>query len=308
MIAQKSRRFRAASLQLLKALARKVGLHITRNPYSLVYEEHLSRVFSALEINCALDVGAYHGEFARHLREIGYRGRIISLEPVADNFQVLEDCRAGDPEWHAYQMALGETKGTGEIRVFSGLTFHSFLDPSEYGRLRFPEKLQIERTESVAIERLDNILGGLIEGIANPRIFLKVDTQGYDLEVLRGLGADIDKIIGLQIEVALAPIYEGMTNSFIDATVYLQELGFRLSGVFPVTFDSVNENCLVEFDCVMCRHPSLPTIRPTSRAATIVRKQNPRPRITKVGVARKAKPRASAARVDEAPHRRTPSR
>ena len=80
-------------------------------------------------------------------------------------------------------MALGAKKSSAEIRVYSGTTFDSFLEPSEHGRRQFAEKMQIKGREVVAIERLDNILDGLIEDITNPRIFLKVDTQGYDLEV-----------------------------------------------------------------------------------------------------------------------------
>jgi hypothetical protein len=71
--------------------------------------------------------------------------------------------------------------------------------------------------------------------------------------VLRGLGSKIQGIKALQIEMSVSPIYESATNSYFAAIAYLQQMGFQLSGVFPVTFDSVNGCCLVEFDCVMCR-------------------------------------------------------
>ena len=70
------------------------------------------------------------------------------------------------------------------------------------------------------------------------------------------MGTAVEKIKALQIEMTVAPIHENVANSYIETIEYLQELGFRLSGMFPVTFDG---NCLIEFDCVMCRQSSMPT-------------------------------------------------
>ena len=139
------------------------------------------------------------------------------------------------------------------MKVFSGTTFHSFLPPSEYGLARFPDKLQVERTETVPVERLDNMLDELVKDVQTPHIFLKVDAQGFDLEVIRGLGARIADISALQIEMAVNPIYEDVTNSFADALAYLQPQGFQVAGLFPVTFNSENRVQVVEFDCLMCR-------------------------------------------------------
>jgi len=237
-------------------MARRFGLYITRDPDWLVYEHNLRRMLSALKINCVLDVGSFHGDFARLLRRIGYIGLIISFEPVVSNFEVLEETRVDDAKWRTHRMALGATKGNAEIRVFAGTTFHSFFPPSEYGLSRFPDKLQVERTETVPVERLDNILDELVKDVEDPHIFLKVDTQGYDLEVVRGLGTKAAAIRALQIEMAVNPIYQDATNSFADALSYLQGLGFEVSGLYPVSFDSEDKVQVVEFDCLMCRPES----------------------------------------------------
>jgi FkbM family methyltransferase len=208
---------------------------------------------SAFSINCVLDVGSYRGDFARLLRRIGYIGLIVSFEPVTSNFEVLEQMRGEDAEWRTHRLALGSTKGHAAMKVFSGTTFHSFLPPSEYGLARFPDKLQVERTETVPVERLDNMLDELVKDVQTPHIFLKVDAQGFDLEVIRGLGARIADISALQIEMAVNPIYEDVTNSFADALAYLQPQGFQVAGLFPVTFNSENRVQVVEFDCLMCR-------------------------------------------------------
>jgi FkbM family methyltransferase len=239
-------------------LARRFGVYITREPDSLVYENHLRRMLSVFSINCVLDVGSYRGDFARLLRRLGYIGLIISFEPVGSNFEVLEQARGEDAEWRTHRLALGSTRGKAPMTVFTGTTFHSFLAPSEYGLSRFPDKLQVERTETVPVERLDNILDELVKDVEDPHIFLKVDTQGYDLEVIRGLGARIAAISALQVEMAVNPIYQDVTNSFAQSLSVLQPLGFQVSGLFPVTFNSENKVQVVEFDCLMCR-PDKPT-------------------------------------------------
>ncbi len=235
------------------SVARHFGIYITREPDALVHEQHLRRILSGLKINCVLDVGSYHGGFAKMLRRLGYIGLIISFEPMPANFEVLEEERAGDPKWRIHQLAIGAISGTETMQVFAGTTFHSFLRPSDYGLSRFPEKLHVERTESVRVERLDNILDDLVRDVKDPHIFLKVDTQGYDIEVIRGLGAKVSAITALQIEMAVNPIYNDAGNSFSEALPYLQRLGFQVSGLFPVSFDSDDKLQVVEFDCLMLR-------------------------------------------------------
>jgi FkbM family methyltransferase len=248
-----------AFLNPILRLARRLGVYVTRDPDWLAYETNLRRILSALRINCVLDVGSYRGDFARLLRRIGYAGLIISFEPVASNYELLEEARVEDTKWRIHRMALGSTAGHAPIRVFAGTTFHSFLSPSEYGLSRFPDKLQLERTETVPMERLDNLLDDLVKEVDDPRIFLKVDTQGYDLEVIRGLGSKTADISALQIEMAVTPIYEDPTNSFVEALSYLQSVGFQVSGLFPVSFNSRDRVQVVEFDCLMCRPEKLAT-------------------------------------------------
>jgi FkbM family methyltransferase len=249
-------RFLSGPARVLARLAmraqHKLGKHGARDRAYALRSQHFRRVFSTFRINCVLDVGAHHGDFAAGLRRDGYRGHIISFEPVASNFSVLAQRTAADPLWQAQHMALGTRRGEADMRVFGGSTFHSLLDASDYGRERFRDWLAVEGTEVVRMERLDAVLDDLVAGISDPRIFLKIDTQGYDLEVVRGAGKALTRIQALQTELTTRSIYAQETNSAFQAMAELSQLGFRLSAIFPILYEPDGLS-LVEFDCLMCR-------------------------------------------------------
>ena len=82
------------------------------------------------------------------------------------------------------------------------------------------------------------------------RLFLKLDTQGYDLEVLRGATATLSRVVALQSEISFVPIYAGMP-SWRESIQRIGELGFAVTGIFAVSRDASLR--LVEADCVFVR-------------------------------------------------------
>jgi FkbM family methyltransferase len=242
----------ASPRRLASRAARRLGYYVTRDPAPILQAEHLRRLFTALRIDCVLDIGAHRGDFGAWLRTIGYAGLIISFEPVSENYEILRERTERDKRWHAHRIALGARAGIAEMQIFEGNTFHSFLESSAFGRDRFADRMELTRRESVRVERLDTMLPELLRDVAEPHVFMKVDTQGFDLEVIRGLGAEIRHVSAIQMEIAVKPIYECATNGFVDAWTELDQLGFQVSAMFPVTYDADGIS-LVEFDCVMCR-------------------------------------------------------
>src|SRR4030095_12017516 len=89
----------------------------------------------------------------------------------------------------------------------------------------------------------------LFGGAPPPRCFLKMDTQGYDLEVFAGLGRWIEHVVGLQSEVAAIPLYTGMPR-MAEAIARYEAAGFELTGLFPLSRDEPTGR-VIEFDCVM---------------------------------------------------------
>ena len=208
---------------------------------------HLDKLFAHLGIDTVLDVGARIGDYGLWLRHNGYRGRIISFEPVEASFQVLQERAAADGNWQAVRVALGAEDGEAEINVANQTFFSSFLEPNEYAFAEFETGVGIDRTEQVTVRRLDTLLPEMLTGSARGNVYLKMDTQGWDLEVLRGATEVLDWIPALQSEVSVQAIYSGMPP-FEQSLAEIGSLGYELSGLFPVNLDSRMR--VVEFDCV----------------------------------------------------------
>lgn len=240
--------------RLLQKAARVVGLHVGRYPPVDSLGYHLKTVLRELEIDCVLDVGAHVGEFAAFLRDLDYTGQIISFEPVRTSFEALAGARASDRNWSGHNIGLGADDGELEINIYRGSVFNSFLKPAENGSTRFHEATELVGVQKVPVRRLDAVLDEILAARPGAKLFLKMDTQGYDLQVVRGAGRRIDAIQALQSELAARSTYAGMPT-LPEALAELALLGFELTGMFPVARE-LDHLRLIELDCVMCRKPA----------------------------------------------------
>jgi FkbM family methyltransferase len=209
------------------------------------YQEltHLRVLLRQLSINCVLDVGANTGQFAGELRAAGFDGLICSFEPVERAFLELQARFRGDPMWRGYRMALGSENSQMTMHVDPALTImSSLLKP----RRRWPGAIE----ETVEVRRLDDLFDEAVAPISEPRIFLKMDTQGYDLQVFEGAAGCVGRIQGLQSELSVTPVYEGMPT-YLEALSTYQGAGFSLFNLSVVTREPTGD--LVELNCFMKR-------------------------------------------------------
>jgi FkbM family methyltransferase len=204
----------------------------------------LRDTLESAKVNCVLDVGANKGQFAISLRKIGFRGWIISFEPSPDDFAVMSRIMKDDPRWRGHQIALGGENTVSNFNVTLGDTrLSSFLS---LRRSDDPVKVV-----AVELKRLDSIYDELLAGIESPVVFLKMDTQGFDLEVIKGAEGCLGRVEGLLSEIAVEPNYEKMP-SYLESLKIYQDLGFRLMGVSEIAWDPVRGS-VVEMECLMAR-------------------------------------------------------
>lgn len=240
------RAFKRAGYTLYRDIPRDLA-----NPLGVELASHSALLRAVIEragVNCVLDVGAHRGGYGALLRQTGYAGEIVSFEPVGASFAALQ--ARLDGAWRAHHLALGREAGSAEINVAHEANFTSFLEPNAFSVDRFGGSA-VARTETVKVQRLDAVFGEVTAHVAGaPRVLLKTDTQGWDLEVIEGAMGVLDRVVALQCELSVRPIYEGST-SWLDVLARLGELGFRPAQLTSVGRDDALG--LLELDCLLVR-------------------------------------------------------
>ena len=219
--------------------------------------EFLGWLTDALKINCVIDVGANRGQFGSMLRDSGYSGRIASFEPVAHVLADLREISNSDREWKVFDFALGESDTTTTINV-DEKALSSILPPSEFGK-KWKPRMAETATQEIGVRRLDGVWDEITAGIDEPRVFLKLDTQGYDLAVFRGAGDRVKDVAALQSEVSSRPIYQGMATLVEQIGEYVAA-GFELSAMMPVSYSRGTVRA-IEFDAFLVRPDRVPSGR-----------------------------------------------
>jgi FkbM family methyltransferase len=233
--------------------ALRAGLRLPEVPWVRRFSEegHLIDLLNSLRINYVLDVGANKGWFAKHLRMMGYKGYIFCFEPISADCTLILQAAGTDPAWRVFNFALGPENTTKQFNIISlrgsDTASSSFLEPN-FGET---ENVRI-KSESIAVRRMDDVLDEIVtpDDIETARIFLKIDTQGYDMEVLRGCVRWLDKVCALQSEISITPIYNGMPH-YTKALDNYESLGFTLIDLKVV--NRFQHRSIVEYDCVMAR-------------------------------------------------------
>ena len=146
----------------------------------------LMEFLESRDIDVVFDVGANEGFFGEFLRQEGYRGLIVSFEPLDQVFGALERRASGDSGWEVHRVGLGDTPGAAVINVSEASVFSSLL-PHRDAALSFDARSAPERTEKITLDTLDSFAGRF----AGRRCFLKIDTQGYEHQVLCGATATL---------------------------------------------------------------------------------------------------------------------
>ena len=210
-------------------------------------ETHLADIIEAYRIDTILDAGANEGQFGLKMRKLGFGGDMYSFEPVRRTYEKLQKNAAGDRSWKLHNIALGTAPGQLQMNVAQSSDFSSALAPNDFGKARF-KGIQTAQSEDVAVHRLDDFIRQAFDP-AQKRILLKIDTQGYDLQVFAGAAGLRDSICALVSELSLIPIYHGMTHYLETLAVY-EKSGLHVSGMYPVSRNKENLS-VIEMDCVM---------------------------------------------------------
>ena len=178
-------------------------------------------------INVVLDVGANIGQYAKELRSIGFKGKIISFEPLSFAFKSLKESAVTDGSWQVQNCALGSIEGKAILNVSGNPASSSLLDmlPSH---IKSDPESQYVGQEEISVKRLDSIFTSLCH--PQDRVYLKIDVQGFEKEVIKGAEHSLQAIAIVQREMSLTPLYKDELL-FSDMCQLLSQYGYFLIAI-----------------------------------------------------------------------------
>lgn len=231
-------------------LAKKMIKSVLRNAFGIEVHRftpdrsRTAQIASSLKefsIDLVLDVGANEGQFASAVRSAGYAGDIVSFEPLSNAHSALQQANKGDAKWTVFsRCALGAQNGEVEINIAGNSMSSSLLPMLESHILAAPHAAYVGR-ESVPLLTLDSVAAEYVATCKNP--FLKMDTQGFEWEVLDGAENVLPHIRGILLELSLIPLYEGQ-HLWQEMIGRLEKEGFSLWALQPAFVDPRNGRTL----------------------------------------------------------------
>jgi FkbM family methyltransferase len=230
---------------LIQRQFRKFGWEIHR-----FVETEMAQVAGQLRrrrIDVVLDIGANEGQFASALLSTGYTGSIVSFEPLPDPYRKLSRQAKWHDRWEvAPRSAVGATTGAIEINI-AGNSVSSSILPILEGHTSAAPMSKYVGKEMVPMITLDSFKSHTLLN----RPFIKIDTQGYEMEVLRGAEELLTDATGVQVEVSIAPLYTGQPDCF-ELLNFIRGAGFELWTITP-GFREPQSGRLLQMDAVFFR-------------------------------------------------------
>jgi len=214
--------------------------------------EHLRRLFEYLAVDIVYDIGANQGQYATMLREkVGYRGVIVSVEPIPEMADAIRKKAKNDPLWYVEQLVVADTPGTRTFHVMqdrecSSLSVGTLSDTTSY---------EAQTTVDFAIKVESITLAALVtrwqakhSNLTHP--YLKLDTQGYDSHILKSAPETVKSFAAFQSELSVKRLYESSVL-IEDILATYKGYGFDVSALIPNNAGHFPD--LIELDCIMIR-------------------------------------------------------
>ncbi len=224
----------------------KLGIDLTS-----LKEDPTVQLLRSQKIDLVLDIGANEGQYAMELLKKGYKKEIISFEPLSPAYQKLWLLSRKFPNWKVYKKcAIGEKNGEIKINVSYNSLSSSILPILESSTGREP-LTGYKGIEKVKMYKLESVWEEVVGKNNKKNIFLKMDVQGYEENVLKGALKILQNIRGIQLECSLVKLYEG-EKLFEEMIEIIEGHGFKMYDIHPAFRDSQTGR-LLQVDCTFFR-------------------------------------------------------
>ena len=213
---------------MIKSLFRFFGLTIRRVSPSSDEGSLIATVIDKFEISNVLDIGANIGQFGKELRKNGYRGKIISFEPLVSAHSELLSTAQSDHNWQVYpRCALGGEEKICSFHVSENSVSSSLLKVNNIHLAAAPNS-RIVSNEQVEMKKLSSVMSEL--QLFNEKTLLKLDVQGAEYEILEEMGGRLAQFDAIITELSIVTLYEDQ-KTWLDVKRKIEDRGFKLWSV-----------------------------------------------------------------------------
>jgi len=225
-----------------------------RDVYFGIPEEHIIRTFHFIrKTGCnvppegiIIDAGAANGEVSQLLSRLFPLNEIWAFEPRKEAFLRASALHTGNKRVHCYQKALSEKSGTEVFHVSENEVSSSFHEIKKEFQddSNFFEQVRSVKTETIETVSLDECCAD------HNVLLLKIDTQGHEMNVLRGGINTLKKTAVIVLENSVHSLYEN-GSLYFETDAFLRQQGFvpadfvipfRRNGIFTTEFDAIYFN------------------------------------------------------------------
>jgi FkbM family methyltransferase len=235
--------------RMVRSSIQAIGLDLHRLSLSQNPFLQIRKGLEKFSVDLVFDIGANTGQFATELRAIGYKGRIVSFEPLSDAHKKLNREATRDGKWHVHpKTAIGDFDGEIEINIAGNSVSSSVLPMLEAHAAAAVTSAYIG-AEKVAIARLDSIASNYLSG--EETYFIKIDTQGFEWQVLDGAKETLANAQGVLCELSLVPLYEGQ-RLWLEMIERLNREGFSLWAI-QTGFTDPRDGRALQVDAIFFR-------------------------------------------------------
>jgi len=229
----------------IQRVLRSMGYEIRR--FTLDEMNRLRLLLQIHRVDTVIDIGANIGQFASTLRLAGYTGTIISFEPQSAAHARLLQLAESDPKWIvAPRVAIGAEPGEISMNLSANSVSSSVLPILDAHTQSSPASRYVGE-ERVPVIRLDDSDLVPREG----RFFVKIDTQGFEGEVIKGAKEVLARATGVQTELSLARLYDGQAD-YLELLTLFTQMGFEPWAVEP-GFEDRESRRLLQMDATFFR-------------------------------------------------------
>lgn len=237
-------------LLLITKLGKFFGFLIFRRNVNNDPELQVDRIIVNHSISLIIDVGANEGQFAEKFIKNKNIKKIISFEPITDAFNVLKRRSASYPGWLVQNFALGSEEGIAQINISNNSVSSSLRKLTENHTKAAPNSKNIN-TEKVAVTTLDTYYENSDTIDLTHRILLKIDTQGFEREVLMGARNLLKSVDVIMLETSFTVLYDGQAL-FDEIHGFMRNEGYKIINIIP-GFKDERTGQLLQADFVYSR-------------------------------------------------------